>query len=106
MSRQIAAHPAFVLRNDYSSTNVTTGAWVQLSASLTHDVSEIEIFDSSGSTLQLAYGPVSGEVVLPFDIMPGGNAPRRVLLNKGMRLSIRAIDADATSGEFVLNASN
>ena len=44
------------IRNDYTGTNVTTGAYVELIASLAFAIKEIEIFDSSGETLKLALG--------------------------------------------------
>ena len=41
-------------RNVHSTTNITTGAWVQLLASVgSVAIKEIEIFDSSGETLEI-----------------------------------------------------
>jgi len=90
------------IRNDYTGTNVLTSAFVQLDAILDGHVSEIEIFDSSGQTLQLAYGAASSEVLWMF-IFPGGNDRGLALLPKGVRLSIKAISGNATTGELVIN---
>lgn len=91
------------IRNDYSSVNVTTGAWVQLDSSLDHTTGWIELFDSSGQTLELGQGPSGSESRICI-IPPGGFAvPRALLLPQGMRLSIRAISASATTGEIDIN---
>lgn len=95
--------PSEVIRNVYSSTNVTTAAWVQLDASLDNETTAVEIFDSSGSVLKLAIGASGQEVELPFYILPGGNGRVSLLLPKGKRLSIRAVDTSATSGQLVIN---
>lgn len=99
-----AAIPMQVIRNDYSSVNVTTSAYVQLSASLSEHTSVIEIFDSSGAVLQLAVGAAGAEYLLPFMIVPGGNGRIGLLLSKGCRLSIKSIDTTTvSSGQIVLN---
>lgn len=96
--------PMQVIRNDHSSVNVTTAAWVQLDSALNADTSMIEIFDSSGSVLQLAVGASGAEVAIPYYIVPGG-APTRLpfILPQGARLSVKAIDANATTGQLILN---
>lgn len=95
--------PSQVIRNVYSSTNVTTAAWVELDASLDNEATTLEIFDSSGSVLKLALGASGQEVELPYYITPGGNGRVTVLLPKGKRLSIRAVDTNATAGQLVIN---
>ena len=90
------------VRVDYSVTPVTTAAFVQIESSVPKNVRAVEVFDSSGSTLQLAYGPTGSEV-LALQIIPGGNELRPLLLNLGLPLSLKAIDADALVGECVLN---
>lgn len=90
------------IRNDYSSVNVTTGAYVQLIASTTSATSEIEIFDSSGQTLKIAVGAAASEVdqILVF---PGGNSRVPLLIPAGTRVSIRAVSATASVGEICIN---
>lgn len=97
------SNPVQVIRNAYASTNVTTGAWVQLDSALNQNSNHLEIFDSSGSTLKLAIGAASAEVELPFYIVPGGNGMIPVTLSAGQRLAIRAVDANATTGQLVIN---
>lgn len=90
------------VRNDYSSTNVTTGAWVQLVASLASAVNMIEIFDSSGQTLELGIGAPASETRLIL-VFPGGNGQVPVSIGSGTRLSIRAVSATANAGELDIN---
>lgn len=99
-----AAIPMQKIRNDYSSVNVTSSAYVQLSASLTEQISCVEIFDSSGAVLVLAIGPSGGEADLPFYVLPGGNGRMGLLLNKGQRLSIKSVDtATVSTGQICIN---
>lgn len=91
------------LRHDYTITPVTTAAFVELEPSLPKNVRRLEIFDSSGETLELAYGP-SGSETMALQIVPGGNEYRDCLLNMGMRISIKALSNDASVGELTINA--
>lgn len=90
------------IRNAYASTNVTTAAWVELSAALKQNSKHIEIFDSSGQTLELGVGPAGAESRVLI-VVPGGNGHIPLDLPKGKRLAIKAISANATSGEINLN---
>lgn len=89
-------------RLDYSSTSVTTGAWVEIVSSLGGVASAIEIFDSSGQTMQLGVGASGKEVVL-LTIMPGGNGFLNFQVTPGSRLSLRAVSGTASSGENNIN---
>lgn len=92
-------------RYDYA-VNVTTAAYTTLIASTAAVIYTLNIFDSSGQTLVLATGAAASEVNLLY-IPPGGfNAPMEIYIAAGTRLSIKAISANATSGELVLNATN
>lgn len=102
MARNFPSKPVQILRNDYSSTNVTTAAYVELVAALSNNVSEVEIFDSSGETLVLALADAGNEAD-EFYIIPGGNGRMKALLPKGARLSIKAISGNATTGELIIN---
>lgn len=97
-----AAKPVQLIRYDYTGGSVTTSAYTQLSASLTDHSSELEIFDSSGSTLYLAIGKAGSEQNL-IQIVPGGSGRIACLLSKGARLSVKAIDTTASTGELVIN---
>lgn len=89
-------------RNDYTSTSVTTSAYVQLVASTAAAVSEIFIFDSSGQTLVLATGGVGSEVDQIY-ICPGGNGTVPLAIAASTRISIKAVSATANQGEIDLN---
>lgn len=86
-------------RNVYSSTNVTTSAYVQLIASTSDTTNEICLFDSSGQTMVLAVG-ASGFEVNQFYVFPGGQGCFDGYISKGSRLSIKAISATASTGEL------
>lgn len=86
----------------YVATNVSTSAYVELVASSPIACSRLQICDTSTKVLKLATGasgsetdicsvPVSGTVVLPY------------YLPIGTRISIRAVDASATTGYNVLS---
>jgi len=89
-------------RNDYSSTNVTTSAYVQLIASTASAASELEIFDSSGETLVFAVGAAASEVD-QFYISPGGNGRMKLSIPSGSRISIKAVTATASVGYINLS---
>lgn len=85
----------------YSSTNVTTGAYVTLVASTSIPVNQILLTDTSAALLKLAIGaagtevdlfqmPVSGSIVVP--VLAVSEIP------VGSRLSLKAISANATTG--------
>ena len=102
----LARKPVGKLRHSYSSTNVTTGAWVEISSSVPAAATAMEIFDSSGSIMKLAFAASGQEDSNEFNyyIIPGGSSillPAEVA--KGVRLAARAVDANATSGDLVIN---
>ena len=88
--------------NDYSSTPVTTAAYVTLIASLPAAVKQVEIFDSSGSVLTLALGAAAAEVDIN-QVIPGGNGLIPCVITAAARLSIKAVSANASSGLLVIN---
>ena len=90
------------VRNDYTSTSVTTGAYVELIASTSATVTKMRIFDSSGQTLKIATGAAASEVDL-FLVFPGGNEEIEVNIPSGTRISIQAVSATADSGEISIN---
>jgi hypothetical protein len=94
--------PSQFVRNDYTVTAVTTAAFTQLIASTTQATSVLEIFDSSGQTLELAFG-ASGFEVPQFLIFPGGNGRVTCNIPAATRVSIKAVSANASVGEIDLN---
>lgn len=92
-------------RNVYSITNVTTGAWVELIASTAAAATEIQLFDSSGQTLELGIGG-SGSESRVLIVSPGGNGAVPLSIPSGSRLSVRAISATASVGELDITLLN
>ncbi len=93
------------VRNVYNSTNVTTGAWVQLIASTAAAINWLTIFDSSGQTLELGTGGAGVEsrvLIIP----PGGVTQVPLRIAAGTRVSIRAVSGTASTGEIDLSALN
>lgn len=86
----------------YSSTNVTSGAYVQIVASTTTAINLVEIFDSSGVALYFATGGAGSEVN-QFVIYPGGNGQVPFAIPQGTRLSLKAVSTSATSGTGIIN---
>ncbi len=92
------------VRNDYTGTPVTTLAYVELFAALPL-TTELEIFDSSGQTLVLAFGAAGFEVDT-VHVVPGGNGRIPLAVPAGTRVSVKAVSANATAGEITVNAYN
>lgn len=91
-------------RVDYASTSVSTSAWTQIVASMPFDATEIEIFDSSGQTLQMSFGAVGAEGSnTKLYIFPGGNGRVPLKVPAGTRISIKAVSALADKGEGDIN---
>lgn len=90
------------VRNAYASTNVTTGAYVQLIAATGAVTNRLQIFDSCGQTLKLAVGG-SGSEVDQILIFPGGNGDVPLRIAAGARVSVRAVSGNCTTGELDIN---
>jgi len=87
----------------YSSGNVTTAAYTTLVASTSGIINTITVFESSGQGMILATGAAASEVDLLL-IPPGGfDGPVQVRIASGVRLSIKAILATATTGNLIAN---
>lgn len=90
--------------NNYAVTPVTTGAYVQVLASTAAIINRLYIFDSSGSAMILATGAIGFESDKLY-IGPGGNdAPYELAVGAGTRISLKALDTNASVGSFILTA--
>jgi hypothetical protein len=89
-------------RLDYASTSVTTGAYVQIIATTAAATAVCDVFDSSGQTLFLAVGG-SGSEIDQIRVVPGGNGVIPLKIAAGSRVSLKAISATASAGEFDIN---
>ena len=98
----MSAQPVILLRHVYSGTNVTTSAYVELDAVLAQNVSQMEIYDSSGESFVMAIGPAGSEVDT-FNIPQGGNGLINLTLPLGARLSIKALSGTASTGDLIIN---
>lgn len=90
----------------YSSTNVTTGAWVQLDASTAAAINELYIFSSCGETLELGTGAAASESRVLL-IPPGGlDGKVSLAIASGTRLALRGVSGNCTSGQITLTGLN
>lgn len=91
-----------LVNNVYGTTPVTTAAYVQLVAATPGPITHMYSFDSSGSLLVIAVG-AAGLEVDEFFIPPGGSgAGVEIYIPTGSRVSIKAVDVDATVGYLAL----
>jgi hypothetical protein len=86
--------------NNYSSTNVTTAAYVQLIASTSVALTSICVSDTSGSIIKIATGAAASEVDKIY-LQGGGTGCYDVAVPSGTRISLRALDVNATTGFFL-----
>lgn len=97
------AQPIYSIRVDYGTDPVTTAAYEEIVASLPQTAELIEIFDGGGRAMSLAVG-APGQEVEKIKIPPGGNSvPLPIFFSSLSRISIKALGADAESGELVIN---
>ncbi len=89
-------------RLDFSTSNVTTAAYVTLDASLAANCKEIEVYNSSIEPLLLATGAAASEVDQMY-IMPGGNGRVPFVAASAVRTSLKAVSATANSGQILIN---
>lgn len=85
----------------YSSTNVTTSAYVELIASTTAATKRVCIFDSSGQAMIFAVGGSGSEVTQLY--VPPGGAEFDLAIPASSRIAIKALTASATSGYILIN---
>ncbi len=99
--RQIVGTPVV---NDCSATTITAAAYVEMSAVLAAPASAIEVFNTSAKAIKLAIGTAGNEVDLGFWVPPatvGMVIP--VVIKNALRLTAKALTADATTGFLVVN---
>ncbi len=96
--------PVATVALDMSGTNVTTAAWATVIAALGAACSSLEIFNPSGSPMQIAIGAAGVEVAIPYTVLPGGSAAvLPVEIAKGVRISAKAYDTNVTAGRLIIN---
>lgn len=92
---------AIVASNDDSSNNITTSAYLQLIASTANAINSMCISDSSGHIIIVATGAAASEIDRIY-LPAGGSGCFNFNVPSATRITLKAIDADATSGYFVL----
>ncbi len=92
---------SIVASNAYASTNVTTGAYVQLIAATANAINNVCISNSSGSIIKVATGAGASEVDRIY--LPAGGAGCYTALNipASTRISLEALDQTAATGYFL-----
>ena len=85
----------------YSGTPVTTSAYSELVASLSDSVTRIHVFHGNDKYLVLAFGGAGSEVDQVY-IPPGGDT-LDLAIPSGTRVSVKAVDANATTGVLLVN---
>ena len=88
-----------VINLNTASTNVTTGAYLTLSASLPFSPSQIIVVNGSTSVIKLAYGASGSETDF---VAVGGSSTTLIALTRHLsaasRLAVEAVSATASSG--------
>lgn len=89
---------------DYSSSNVGTGAYVEVVASTAATATRLLVFDGGGNPMVIATGAAAAEVDL-FYVSPGGWDPAvEISIAAGTRISIKALSGTSNSGFLVIAA--
>jgi hypothetical protein len=81
-------------------TPVTTSAWTQLVASAGAAISSVQVWDSSGQTLELGTGLAGAEARVC--LIPPGGIEIDVIIASGARISVKAVSANTATGELIL----
>lgn len=99
----LARVPVLTVRYN-AATPITTSAWAQISAALGKPASAVEIFNGSGSILQIAKGALGAEVAFPYTVPPGTLTTVLPFEFQNLsRITMKAVDQDTTEGYIILN---
>jgi hypothetical protein len=104
--RLLARIPVAKFLHSYTSTPVTTAAWVEIISATTAPCSALEIFSGNGAIIKLSLGAAGQEDAseIKYYVIPGGSSillPIEVA--KGKRISAKSMDTTANSGSLVFN---
>lgn len=93
------------LTHDFSSTNVTAAAYIQLTASTSAVIKKMQIFYPDGDAMHIATGAAASEVNLFYVLAGGTDGGIEVDIPASTRLSMKLITGGATndSGTLVIN---
>lgn len=94
-----STHRLGTLTNICSSTNITTGAWLQVSAGgFGQDMGKITYYNGSSSVIQVGSGKSGSEQVVATLYPGSNNIGLETIVPQNSRISFKALDANATSG--------
>lgn len=95
---------------DYTSVPVSTTTWVELplldytntliSTGLPAMITCVDVVDSSGEAMELGVGATSASVVSQLAYGPNQEGPLPQMFSKGIKVFVKALDADATVGRL------
>ncbi len=92
-----AANTSQVSAYSYAGGNVTTSAYTTIIASTAISTKALQICDTSTKVVKLATGAASSEIDI-CTVMVSGCVVVPYFVRPGTRLSIKAVDATATTG--------
>lgn len=99
--RQVVGTP---ITNNAASTTIASATYTQLSASLPESCSAVYVANTTQKHIKLAVGDASSEVDIGLVIPAGEQGVYFPLeIRHGVRLSAKALDADATTGWLIIN---
>ena len=88
---------------DLAGSPVTTGAWTELVASTSNDVTFITVDETSGQGFEIGVGAAAAETRLCVGAPGGLPGQVQLYIAAGTRVSIRAITGDMNSGDLFVN---
>ncbi len=92
-------------RYDYTGGSVTTAAWTQVIAATLAPMNFVCVTDQSGQIMLLGAGAVASEATI-FMIPRGFSGCIPLRISSATRLSLKAVSATASTGDFVLSGMN
>jgi hypothetical protein len=96
-------YAAYAIRNAYSSTNVTTSAYLTLVASTSGFITHMLDQDTGPQTMAISWAATCGALAVTANTVyaaPGGAGSIDVAIPSGWCIGIKAISANATSNEL------
>lgn len=100
-----ADQPAFKISLSAASTTITTAAYVELDSATDASCNKLSVWNSTTQPIYLAIGASGAENIIKYDVAPGGGAVHLIHqpLARGVRLTARAVGADAATGYLIVN---
>lgn len=91
---------------DYSSTNVGTGAYVEVLAAVSNptQATQLLVFDSGGNPMKIATGAIGLEVDQFYVGQGGWDAPVEITIPAATRVAIRSLNGTSNAGFLVIAA--